>query len=236
MTESQAAIRASQLSKAFGGRTVLDAVDLEIAPGESVALTGANGTGKTTLLGCLASALRPDGGTVHWFGRPAGRDAALRRWIGMVAHESGLYGHLTARENLTFAARMSGADDPRRRAEQGLDLAGLKRHADALPARLSRGMRQRLAIARALVHDPPLLLLDEPFSSLDAAGSLWLATLLADLHNRGRTICFVTHEEVHIRRLAGARVGVAGGQGLRRDGDARGVLLRDPRGMRRRQS
>jgi heme ABC exporter ATP-binding subunit CcmA len=196
------AIRASQLSKAFGGRSVLDALDLEIAPGQSVALTGANGAGKTTLLGCLASVLRPDGGAVHWFGRPAGRDVALRRWIGMVAHESGLYSHLTARENLTFAARMCGANNPRRRADQWLDRTGLARHAEALPTRLSRGMRQRLAIARALIHDPPLMLLDEPFSSLDAAGSQWLTTLLVDLRNRGRTICFVTHEEAKVRCLA----------------------------------
>jgi heme exporter protein A len=196
------AIRASRLAKAFDGRTVLNGVDVEIARGQSVALIGANGAGKTTLLGCLASVLRPDGGAVHWFGRPAGRDASSRRWIGMVAHESGLYSHLTARENLTFAARMSGANDPRRRADQWLDLAGLARHADALSTRLSRGMRQRLAIARALIHDPPLMLLDEPFSSLDAAGSQWLATLLTDLHNCGRTICFVTHEEEKVRRLA----------------------------------
>jgi heme ABC exporter ATP-binding subunit CcmA len=202
MIESQTAIRASQLSKAFGGRTVLDAVDLEVARGQSVALVGANGAGKTTLLACLASVLRPDGGTVHWFGYPAGRDATLRRRIGMVAHESGLYSHLTARENLAFAARMSGADNPSRRADQWLDRTGLARHADALPTRLSRGMRQRLAVSRALIHDPPLMLLDEPFSSLDAAGSQWLLSLLTDLRDQGRTICFVTHEEERVRSLA----------------------------------
>ena len=165
--------------------------------------TGANGAGKTTLLGCLASVLRPDGGAVHWFGRPAGRDAALRRWIGMVAHESGLYSHLTARENLMFAARMSGADNPRRRTDQWLELTGLALHADALPTRLSRGMRQRLAIARALIHDPPLLLLDEPFSSLDAAGSQWLADPAGRLA-QPRTHHLFRHarSRKHIRRLA----------------------------------
>jgi heme exporter protein A len=202
MMDPQTAIRTSQLSKAFGGRTVLAAVDLAIAPGQCVAITGANGAGKTTLLGCLASALRPDGGAVYWFGRPAGRDAALRRQIGLVAHETGLYSHLTARENLLFAARMTAADDPDGRAGRWLAWAELSRHAGAVPPRLSRGMRQRLAIARALIHDPPIVLLDEPFSSLDAAGSQWLSSLLADLRDRGHTICFVTHEEGQVRRSA----------------------------------
>jgi heme exporter protein A len=202
MTEPQMTIRAVQLSKAFGGRIVLDAVDLEIAAGESVAITGANGAGKTTLLGCLASVLRPDGGEVYWFGHRAGRDVALRRRIGVVAHESGLYSHLTLRENLIFAARMGGMKDARHRADQWLDMVGLAPHADVLPTRLSRGMRQRLAVARALIHDPALLLLDEPFTSLDTAGTEWLLTLLADLRDRGRTICFVAHEQEKVRRLA----------------------------------
>jgi ABC-type multidrug transport system ATPase subunit len=98
---------------------------------------------------------------------------------------------------------MSRADNPCGRTDLWLDRAGLSPHADALPTRLSRGMRQRLAIARALIHDPPLVLLDEPFSSLDAAGSQWLSALLADLRDHGHTICFVTHEEEKVRSLAG---------------------------------
>ena len=202
MNDNQAAIRAIQLSKAFDGRTVLDAVDLEIAAGESVALTGANGAGKTTLLGCLASMLRPDAGEVRWFGQLFGRNVALRRQIGMVAHENGLYSHLTLRENLIFAARMGGIDRTRQLADQWLDVTGLGPHADVLPTRLSRGMRQRLAVARALIHNPPVLLLDEPFAALDAAGAEWLLTLLSNLHGRGHTICFVTHEQQKIHRLA----------------------------------
>ena len=120
----------------------------------------------------------------------------------MVAHESGLYSHLTLRENLMFAARMSGIDDARASRRSVARHGRPAPHADVLPTRLSRGMRQRLAVARALIHDPPLLLLDEPFTALDAAGAEWLLTLLADLHDRGHTICFVTHERQKIRSLA----------------------------------
>jgi heme ABC exporter ATP-binding subunit CcmA len=202
MNEPQTAIRATRLSKAFDGRTVLDVVDLAIAAGECVALVGANGAGKTTLLACLASRLRPDAGEVHWFGRLVGRDVALHRNVGLVTHETGLYPHLTLRENLVFAARMSGIDAAPLLATQWLDVAGLTPQANALPTRLSRGMRQRLAIARALIHAPPLLLLDEPFTALDTAGVAWLQTLLADRHNRGHAICFVSHDRQKIGHLA----------------------------------
>jgi heme ABC exporter ATP-binding subunit CcmA len=202
MSEPQAAIRARRLSKAFGGQAVLKALDLDIVSGQSVALTGANGAGKTTLLRCLASLVRPDEGEVRWFGQLAGREAATRRWIGLVGHETGLYAHLTLRENLAFAARMSGTDHPRRRSEQWLDATGLLPYAETLPARLSRGMRQRLAIARALIHDPPLLLFDEPFVHLDTPGTEWLMTLLTELRRRGRTLCFVTHQPKIVRRMA----------------------------------
>jgi heme exporter protein A len=126
----------------------------------------------------------------------------LRRLVGIVAHESGLYANLTLRENLTFAARMSRMDDPRRAVDHWLDATGLAPHAEEVPTRLSRGMRQRLAVARALIHDPPILLLDEPFTSLDAAGAEWLLALLAGLRDRGRTICFVAHDDARIQRLA----------------------------------
>jgi ABC-type multidrug transport system ATPase subunit len=202
MSGPQAAIRANHLSKAFDGRTVLVDLDLEIPAGQCVALTGMNGAGKTTLLNCLASVLRPDGGEVRWFSQLVGRNVALHRWMGMVAHHSGLYPHLTLRENLTLAARLSGIGNSRCRTELWLEMTGLEPQAGALPTRLSHGMRQRLAVARALIHDPPLLLLDEPFTGLDAGGAEWLATLLAELRDRGRTICFVTHEREKIRRLA----------------------------------
>jgi heme ABC exporter ATP-binding subunit CcmA len=202
MSKSEISIETRRLTKAFGARTVLDRIDLEVAEGQSVALTGANGAGKTTLLRCLASLVRPTGGDVRWFGEPAGKDPASRRMIGMVAHESHLYPDLTALDNLLFAARMCGVRRPRQEAERWLREVGLDAHAHRLPSRMSKGMRQRLAVARALVHDPQILLLDEPFSGLDAAGAEWLLELLRDLGRRGRTICFATHDRRMVCRLA----------------------------------
>jgi len=196
------AIEAHGLCKAFGGRVVLNQVDLRVAAGETVALTGANGSGKTTLLRCLAAAVRPSAGEVRWFGRLAGADASARCLLGMAAHESFLYPYLTVRENLLFAARMYGAAEPLRRADQWIHRIGLQAHAHRLAARLSKGMRQRLTVVRALLHDPAILLLDEPFSALDAEGTHWLVGLLRELRSRGRTVCFATHDEEKIRILA----------------------------------
>jgi heme ABC exporter ATP-binding subunit CcmA len=202
VTTNTIAIEANGLCRVFGSRVVLSQVDLRVAAGECVALTGANGAGKTTLLRCLAGALRPSAGEVRWFGRLAGADAATRRLLGMVAHESFLYPHLTVRENLVFAARMCGLPDPLGQADRWLDSVGLRPHAHRPSAQLSKGMRQRLAVVRALVHDPPILLLDEPFSALDAAGSQWLLGLLLELRGRGRTVCFTTHDPQKARLLS----------------------------------
>ena len=120
----------------------------------------------------------------------------------MVAHESHLYPHLSARENLIFAARMHDVPRPAERAGQLIDGAGLQRYADCLSAKLSRGMQQRVAVARALVHDPPILLLDEPFGGLDEAATAWLTALLSDLRARKRTVCFITHDREMARTLA----------------------------------
>jgi heme ABC exporter ATP-binding subunit CcmA len=202
MTTHNIAIEANGLCRVFGSRVVLSKIDLRVAAGESIALTGANGAGKTTLLRCLAAALRPSAGEVRWFGQLAGADASTRRLVGMVAHESFLYPHLTVRENLVFAARMCGLPEPLRQADRWINSIGLRPHAQRPSARLSKGMRQRLAVARALVHDPRILLLDEPFAGLDAAGSQWLMELLRELRGRGRTVCFTTHDEGKARLLA----------------------------------
>ena len=212
MATRKTAIEVRELSKSFGGRVVLSKVDFDVAETEGVALTGANGSGKTTLLRCLASSLRPDGGEVRWFGHPAASGWQPRRLIGVVAHESLLYSHLTLRENLVFAARMYDVREPVDRAERLLMQAGLQADAHCLPSQISRGMRQRLTVVRSLVHDPPILLLDEPLAGLDTDGTDWLLGLLLQLRGRGRTLCFSTHDDRISRRLADRVLQLHGGR------------------------
>jgi ABC-type multidrug transport system ATPase subunit len=155
---------------------------------------------------------RPTSGEVRWFGRPAGADPAARRVLGMVPHQSCLYPHLTARENVLFAARMQGLADPGRRADEWLAAAGLGPHAHRLATHLSRGTRQRLALARALVHDPPIVLMDEPFAGLDAEAAGWLLDLLAAFRRRGRAVCLATHDPEKLQNLCGRVLQLRGGR------------------------
>ena len=205
MTDKTIAIEARGLARRFGDRIVFEHVDLSVAEGQCVALTGANGAGKTTLLRCLASALRPSEGEVRWFGHAAAADPASRRLIALAAHEGSLYPHLTLRENLVFAARMCDVRRPARRADQWLRGVGLHAYARCLPGQVSKGMRQRLSLARALLHDPQIVLLDEPFSGLDISGTDWLLDLLERLLRRRRTLLFATHD-LQITRLLADRV------------------------------
>lgn len=195
------AIRARSLSKRLGGRLVLSGIDLDVVEGECVAITGANGAGKTTLLGCLSSMLRPSAGAIHWFGRPANADPTARRLIGVVAHESLLYPHLTLRENLVFAARMYGVRRPARRADELLESSGLCLHANRSPTRVSQGIRKRVAVARAIVHGPRILLLDEPLAGLDTEGTEWVLNLLIEFRRQGGTLCLAVHNREQVRRL-----------------------------------
>jgi heme ABC exporter ATP-binding subunit CcmA len=202
MTNPRIAIEVRRATKRFGHHLVLNEVDLEVAAGESIVLTGSNGAGKTTLLRVMAALLRPNRGEILWFGEKTDGQCANRRWIGMVAHENRLYPHLTLRENLVFAARMCDVARPHDRAQSLLETVGLLAHGDRTPPLLSKGMRQRLSLARALIHDPPILLLDEPFEGLDADGDRWLTGLFQELRQQGRTLCFVLHDEAKVRQLA----------------------------------
>jgi heme ABC exporter ATP-binding subunit CcmA len=194
----------------MNGRPVLVHVDLAISPGEIVALAGANGAGKTTLLRCLAGRLRPTAGEVLWFGYGPSPDR--HRLIGFAAHERHLYLELTAEDNLLFAARMYSLSQPQQRARELLAKAGLTRHRGQAAGRLSQGQRQRLALARALIHDPPLVLLDEPFAGLDAAGRTWLENWLRELRVGQRAIVFSSHEDQQCRALADRKLELHGGR------------------------
>jgi heme exporter protein A len=190
-----AAVHAEGLARDLAGVPVLRGVDLVVEPGEVVALLGANGAGKTTLLRVLALLLRPGGGRLTLFGVDA-RTAPppLRHRIGWVGHESCCYPDLTAAENLTFWAELFGLPDPAARAAEQLAWAGLE-HVARRPVRtFSRGMAQRLALARALLHAPDLLLLDEPYSGLDPEAVAALQTRLATLAAAGHAIVLTTHE------------------------------------------
>jgi heme ABC exporter ATP-binding subunit CcmA len=190
------------VSKSYGGQVVLDAIDLAVADGERVVFMGANGAGKTTLLRCLAGAIRPTSGRVLWFGQPASADPAAHRHVGLVGHESCLYPNLTVTENLMFAARMCDVPHPARRVAELLADAELRHCGHRLAAHLSRGQRQRAALLRALVHEPRILFLDEPFAGLDAKASDWLCDLLQQRRDRRCTACLALHDGALARRIA----------------------------------
>jgi len=188
-------VRAEGLLRSFAGTPVLAGVDLVVHAGESVVLLGPNGAGKTTLLRVLALLLRPGGGRLALFGvDAAAAPPALRRRIGYVGHESLCYPDLTAAENLAFYARLFGVPDAAARIRELLVWAGLEPHARRPVRAYSRGMTQRLAVARALLHGPDLLLLDEPFTGLDAEAVAALQRVLVILREAGHAIVLTTHD------------------------------------------
>ncbi|MFI5028387.1 MAG: heme ABC exporter ATP-binding protein CcmA [Solirubrobacterales bacterium] len=183
------------LRRDFGERTALGGVSIKLAAGESLVVLGPNGAGKTTLLRVLGTLLRPSGGVARVLGCELPREAwRLRGRIGYLGHEPLLYRDLTGRENLAFHARLHGIGRAaaKARIEELLAAVEIERRADDRVAELSAGMRQRLAICRCVLHEPELLLLDEPDSNLDAEGRE-LARLLIG-HGAGRTRVVVTHD------------------------------------------
>jgi heme exporter protein A len=191
---SEFLVQASTLVRRFGAVTALGGVDLSVAPGELVLLLGANGAGKTTLLRILAGLTRPLRGTVMVAGRDLHADPDARRAVGFLSHSALLYEDLTPRENLAFAAALHQLDDPAATVARALEIAGLSARADRPTRGCSRGMLQRLALARATLHDPPVLLLDEPFTGLDAQASHALVARMRADREHGRAIIAVTHD------------------------------------------
>ncbi len=197
------AVEAKGLYQAYGRQPALRGVDLVLVRGQAAALLGPNGAGKSTLLRILSTLERPQRGTLRLAGRDTNADATatIRGTIGLVAHESLCYGDLSARENLVFFGGVYGVPDPAARAAALIKRVALDAAADRPARTYSRGMLQRLAVARALVHSPSLLLLDEPITGLDRQGVALLADLLAEEKARGASMIIVSHELAPIAPL-----------------------------------
>ena len=179
--------------KYYGDFAALRDIGFRVTPGSTVALLGRNGAGKTTLLRIIAGLSKPSQGTVRIFGANV-RDDSARHRIGVLGHGISLYEELSAFENLTIFAKLYGLERPKQAADRWLERTGLDRVRDGLVREFSRGMRQRLAVARAFIHDPDVLLFDEPFTALDDRAIAVLQGLLADAHSKGRTILMSTHQ------------------------------------------
>ena len=181
------AVVVDHITRRFGRRTALAGVSFTLAPHECLAIFGPNGAGKTTLLKIVAGLLVPNGGSVS----PSGIDA--RGAVGLISHQTMLYPELTALENVEFAARRYGVPDPRAAALASLASLGVAERADTFVRQLSRGLQQRVSIARSFVHRPSIVLLDEPFTGLDAQGARVLTDALVHLKDAGAALILVTH-------------------------------------------
>jgi heme exporter protein A len=192
------ALRIERVQKWFGQNSALDEVTIDVRQGDFMVLLGRNGAGKSTLLRVMARIVKPNHGQVEICGVDARRNPeAARRRLGFVAHSSYLYRHLTARENLSFFARLYGLEDHEQKVQTALRWVGLETSSDRPILGFSRGMQQRLAIARATLHDPEILLLDEPFSGLDLEATELLAAWMKRFAASGKTILMATHDLEH---------------------------------------
>jgi ABC-2 type transport system ATP-binding protein len=219
-------IEASRLTRRFDDRVAVDDLSLEVRPGEIFTLLGPNGAGKTTTLRMLAGLISPSSGTARIAGVPLerGRMDEVRSKVGFLTEAPGLWDRLTVRLNLLVYARMYGVADPEGAVRRALAMFGLEDRAGSLAAQLSKGMKQKIAIARALLHSPPVILLDEPTSGLDPQTARLVRELVLDLRDRGHTIVISTHNLDEAERVS-SRIGV-----LQR----RLVALDTPNALRRR--
>jgi heme exporter protein A len=196
-------ITVKKLVKRFGLKTVLRGVNFEVQPGEFVALLGPNGAGKTTFLRILASLSRPSLGEVNIAGyRLPNQAAQVRARLGVVSHLPLLYGDLTADENLRFYARMYNLPNIEERITEVLEMVGLDTRRRDLVRTFSRGMQQRLAIGRAVLHDPDVVLFDEPYTGLDQDASSMLDEVLKTVAAKGRTVVMTSHDLARAEDLA----------------------------------
>ena len=212
MTErSTEAVQARFLEKSFGEWPVLWDLDLTVPWGQTLMLFGANGAGKTTLLRILATHVRADHGSVAVAGHDLRtRPEEVRRRIGVVGHRSLLYDDLTCRENLIYYSRLFGLKDHKPRVDEVLEKVRLGNRADHRVRTLSNGMQNRAAIARAILHEPDVLLLDEPEAGLDRESVSILGTLLAEWTDSGRSVVMTTHD-LDLGLSWGQRAGVLRG-------------------------
>ncbi|MEX2273386.1 MAG: ABC transporter ATP-binding protein [Vicinamibacterales bacterium] len=191
------------LSRRYGRQRALIDVSLTCNAGEAIALVGPNGAGKSTLLSLLSTLARPTAGEILYDGRSASAwGPSLRGRIGSLGHEVSLYPELSARENLMFFGQLFGTPDVTDRVARALRLSGLESRADSPTGTFSRGMRQRLAIERALLHAPDILLFDEPFTGLDEPAAEALIARLAAARIEGAAIVFSSHDFEHAERVA----------------------------------
>jgi heme exporter protein A len=196
-------IKVQRLVKTFGLKPVLRGVDFQASPGEFVAIVGPNGAGKTTFLRILATLSRPNMGDVFVAGYslPA-QAAAVRKRLGVVFHQPLIYGDLTAWENLYFYGQLYDVHNLRRRVETVLELVGLLTRRRDLVRQYSRGMQQRLAIGRAILHDPEILLFDEPHTGLDQQAAEMLDGVLGEVMALDRTVVMTSHDLTRSAELA----------------------------------
>ena len=194
-TSTEAALHLTDLARRFGRTWALRDITFELPAGACLLVLGPNGAGKSTLVGVLSTLLRPTSGSAHIFGRSVTDEAeVVRRWVGVLTHEPMLSRHLSVIENLRLFGRLFGLAGLEARLEEALSSLGLTEQADEPVGSLSHGSAQRAALARALLHRPRLLLLDEPFSGLDDRGQAALRDILEGLRGQGVTILLTAHD------------------------------------------
>ena len=215
-----------EVARYFGRRKALSQVTFTCEAGDIIGLLGPNGAGKSTLLNILATLLSPSKGTIRYGTRTAAEGGAeVRASIGMLGHDLFLYPELTARENLTFFAQLYGLRDVPAAVDRALQQAGLTSRADDFVSGFSRGMRQRVALERALLHDPALVLLDEPFTGLDQASAAALVARLRERQHAGCLIILATHDLEIADGLITRPLFLIGGRPY--EGEVSGATLRE---------